>query len=321
VKSRQDAESETVRERTWNWFISDLRTRLKPASAIVLIMTRWHESDLGGLLEKQQPGLWTILKLPAIAEENDPLGRQIGEWLWSDDAYDYASELKALCSEFETNGATREWAALYQQRPRPTEGALFKTGLIIAIDAIPSGATFIRAWDLAATAQVGTRDPDWTVGLKLARLPDGRWIVADVARDRLDPSGVEKMILATASQDGPTVKISLPQDPGQAGKSQSRNLAGKLAGYDVHVSREDGDKAVRATAVAAQCGVGNLLVLKAPWNAVFLDELSGFPSASKDDQVDALSRAFNVLNSGPPKPKIVMPFVAGVQLVCTGNPS
>jgi hypothetical protein len=112
--------------------------------------------------------LWRVVSLPAIAEETDALGRAPGEWLWSDDAYGYstelrkASELRKVHAEYEAAGATRDWAALYQQRPRPAEGSLFKVGNIAVLDAMPAGGITVRAWDLAATAQTGTRDPDWT---------------------------------------------------------------------------------------------------------------------------------------------------------------
>jgi hypothetical protein len=85
TRSRADAESSTVRESQWAWFTGDLRTRLKPDAAIVVIMTRWHADDLGGRLLDRQPELWRVVSLPAIAEENDALGREPGEWLWSDD--------------------------------------------------------------------------------------------------------------------------------------------------------------------------------------------------------------------------------------------
>jgi predicted phage terminase large subunit-like protein len=295
VKSRQDADSEVYRERTWKWFWADLGPRLKPDGRIILMHTRWHEDDLAGRLLQTQQHKWRVLKLPALASaEDDPLGREIGEPLWLDGDYGYGRELFGKRDDFEQTGGMREWASLYQQEPRPTEGALFKVGNITVVDAPPT-CTSVRAWDLAATAKTGTRDPDWTVGLKLGRLQDGRCIVLDVRRIRGDPADVEQAIVGVASQDGKQVTIGLPQDPGQAGKAQARYLVGKLAGYDVRVSPETGDKATRAAPAAAQCNIGNLLMVRAEWNERFLDELSAFPSGSKDDQVDALSRAFGML--------------------------
>ena len=79
VKSREEAESQTYRERVYEWYRSDLFTRLQPQSSLILIMTRWHADDLAGriLASEEGPG-WTVVNLPALAESNDPLGREVG---------------------------------------------------------------------------------------------------------------------------------------------------------------------------------------------------------------------------------------------------
>lgn len=301
TRSRADAESETVRESQWAWFTGDLRTRLKPDAWIIVIMTRWHMDDLGGRLIDRQPGLWEVISIPAQADsEDDPLGRDIGEWLWSDDQYGYGGELAKVKREYEAAGAMRDWAALYQQKPVMADGAIFKTGMIQIVDAIPAGTTFARAWDLAATAQTGTRDPDWTAGVKIGRCLDGRIIVADVKRERHGPDGVEALIYNTATQDGKAIRIGLPQDPGQAGKQQVLHLTRKLSGWRVDSSPESGDKATRAAPFASQVNVGNVLLLRGDWNAAYLDELASFPGGMKDDQVDASSRGFAMVSSNPP---------------------
>lgn len=298
TRSRADAESEVVRESQWAWFTGDLRTRLKPDAAIVVIMTRWHMDDIGGRLLERQPDLWKVVSLPAMAEINDALGRLPGEWLWGDDGYGYGAELVKAHEEYVAAGAMRDWAALYQQRPTLAEGAVFKIEKIGVFDVPSAGAQVVRAWDLAATADTGTRNPDWTVGLKLLRTPDNKFIVLDVVRLRGGPDEVEAAIVNTAAQDGPAVRVGLPQDPGQAGKQQVLYLTKKLAGYRVDSSPESGDKATRAAPVASQANVGNLHLVRAGWNHPLLDELAAFPNGLKDDQVDALSRAFMML-TGP----------------------
>lgn len=296
TRSRADAESEVVRESQWNWFTGDLRTRLKPNAAIVVIMTRWHPDDMGGRLLDRQPGLWRVVSLPAMAVDDDPLGRAPGDWLWDGDpTYGYGAELRKVFAEYEAAGAMRDWSALFQQAPRPAKGSLFKTIMISTVDAAPAGRNVVRAWDLAATAATGTRDPDWTACVKVMRTDDARYAVLDVVRIRGGPDEVEQAIVNTAQQDGRHVRIGLPQDPGQAGKQQVLYLTRKLAGYTVESSPETGDKATRASPVASQANVGNLMVVKAKWNAAFLDELGAFPDGTKDDQVDALSRAFSMV--------------------------
>lgn len=321
IKGREAADSEANREKVWEWYTGDLTPRMKPDGRIILMHTRWHEDDLAGRLLAAERAEWTVLNVPAQAEdEDDPLGRRVGEYLWADDNYGFAAKIAADHRRYERTGALREWSSQYQQRPRPTDGALFKTSLVTALDAAPAVVAQVRAWDLAATAKTGTRDPDWTVGLKLGRLADNRYVVLDVVRTRGDPADIEALILATASRDGKGVPISLPQDPGQAGKTQVRYLAGKLAGYTVHVSTETGSKETRASPVASQCNVGNLLIVRGPrgadWNPAFLDELAAFPAGAKDDQVDALSRAFERLALAPKVP-IVGAIVAMTPRVMT----
>ena len=109
------------------------------------------------------------------------------------------------------------------------------------------------------------------------------------------PEAVVAAIRRAADQDGPSVAIGLPQDPGQAGRSQVGYLTARLAGWRVVSSPETGAKAVRAMPVASQANAGNVSVLRAGWNRIFLDELSAFPGGRCDDQVDALSRAFAML--------------------------
>lgn len=293
-KGRQEAESPGERDTVWNWYRAEVVTRLKPKGRIVIINTRWHEDDLSGrLLVEARNGTgaqWRVLNLPAIAEEGDQLGRAPGEPLWPE-----WEDLPALARKRAEVGE-REWAALYQQRPSPLEGTLFKAENIGIVPAAPAGGSIVRAWDLAATEQIGGRDPDWTVGLKLMRDPASkRFFVLDVVRLRGSPNAVEQAIINTASQDGYAVRIGLPQDPGQAGKHQVQYLTSRLAGYRITSSPETGSKETRAMPVASQTEVGNVALVKGDWNRTFLAELTGFPSATHDDQVDALSRAFGML--------------------------
>jgi predicted phage terminase large subunit-like protein len=289
VKNHAEADSPAARETLWQWFQADLMPRLKPGGRIVLVMTRWHEDDLGGRL-LAGPDRWDTLCLPALAETGDPLGRAVGEPLWPE------WENAALLARKRRAVGERMWHALFQQRPRPDAGTLFRPEQITLLDATPEWSGAVRAWDLAATEAAKGQNPDWTVGLKLGRTAGGTCVL-DVKRLRGGPMAVEQAIVATAEADGRTVMVGLPQDPGQAGKQQVAHLRRRLAGFRVDASMESGSKLTRAGPVSAHVESGGLSVLRAPWTAAFLDELRDFPHGRHDDQVDALARAFALVET------------------------
>jgi predicted phage terminase large subunit-like protein len=285
IRSFADAESFSAREHLWDWFRSELVTRLKPGGRIALIMTRWHCDDLAGRLIER--GGWDVLRLPALAESNDPLGRDVGGALWPEwESGAALAEKRALVGE-------RQFSALFQQAPVRDGGQLFDARKMRVVDAVPDGLA-VRAWDLAGTMDA-TGDPDWTVGVKLLRDASGGLFVDDVVRFRGVPGEVAERIRAVAAADGAQVAIGLPQDPGQAGKSQVMFMTQMLAGFQVSATPETGAKAVRAMPIAAQVSAGVVSIRRAAWNSAFVDELSSFPNGRKDDQVDAMSRAFSML--------------------------
>ncbi len=295
VKSHAEADSAAAREALWQWSQADLLPRLKPGGRIVLVMTRWHEDDLAGRLLAGQDG-WKTLCLPALAEADDPLGRGAGEPLWPEwESGDLLARKRRAVGE-------RMWHALFQQRPRPDAGTLFRPEHIELLDAEPPCDRAVRAWDLAATEAGEGGDPDWTVGLKLGRVGPGVCVL-DVVRLRGGPLAVEQAIIATAEADGCRVPIGLPQDPGQAGVQQVAHLKRRLAGFRVAASPESGSKMTRAGPVSAQVQSGGLAVLRARWTASLLDELRDFPHGRKDDQVDALARAFALLEDSGGEPR------------------
>jgi len=178
---------------------------------------------------------------------------------------------------------------------RPAAGLFFQRGWCPLVDAAPSDMRILRGWDLGATPKTESNDPDWTAGTKIGKTPDGRFFVLHHCRDRLSPSGVERLIKNTADADGKRVEISLPQDPGQAGKSQVASLTKMLVGFNVRSSPESGDKITRFSPFSAQAEAGNVFVIRGPWNEDWFNELEGFPEGSHDDDADSTSRAFNAL--------------------------
>ena len=281
------------------------------ADGFVSHNTRWHEDDLAGrLLDEMAAGAdqWRILNLPALAEEDDVLGRSPGEPLWPEwEGVDQLQRKRTAIGE-------REWAALFQQHPRPAEGALFKIGQIEILPACPPLVQRARGWDLAATSAIGTRDPDWTVGVGGGITAEGKYVIWDVQRMRGGPDEVRALVKQTAIIDGQTVRIGIPQDPGQAGKDQIlayvRMLSGfTIGGQSVIANGQTGfkpgprpvtgDKGTRAEPFASQVNVGNVAIVRGDWNRAFLDEFAAFPSGTHDDQVDACSEMFSLVGLGP----------------------
>ena len=298
--STTTAESDTERTKTTRQFREGALNRLNDAqrSAIVVIMQRLHEDDLAGVILKLKMG-FTHLMLPQEFEPERRCETAIG----FKDPRDYDSELldpvrwpREVWEKYKRETTAYAIAGQYQQRPAPREGGIFKRHWFETVPAVPVGAQYVRGWDLAAS--VSDRAP-YTAGVLLA-LHNGTYYVEDVVRERVEPAGVERLIHATAAYDGPDVRISIPQDPGQAGKVQVLAFAKLLAGFDVRFTPESGDKEQRALPVSAQAEAGNIKIVRGDWNDAFLDELCSFPTGTYKDQTDALSRAFSMLLARKP---------------------
>ena len=182
---------------------------------------------------------------------------------------------------------------------RPAAGLYFKRHWCQIVDAIPAAVKFKRYWDLAATEKTESNDPDFTESVLLGRDPVTKlYYVADWTYMRDTPLQVEKAIKNTASADGVSVSIGLPQDPAQAGKAQAEHLVRQLSGYDARAKPERGDKPLRFSPFSAQCEAGNVKILRKPWNSAFFDNLEAFPEAAHDDTADACSGAFGMHQAG-----------------------
>ena len=158
----------------------------------------------------------------------------------------------------------------------------------------------VRAWDLAATLpSEAYPDPDYTVGVKMAKLSNGELVVMDMVRFRARTGDVLARIAEVAKGDGRDCRISIPIDPGQAGVVAGEYMRSQLSKYGpVVLTRADRGKLARFQPFAAAAEEGKIRVLAAEWNDTFFYELERFTgtrSRIKDDIVDATSDAFRVL--------------------------
>jgi predicted phage terminase large subunit-like protein len=301
VKNQEEAESQIQREAVWQWYQTVAYPRLRPPGAIVLIMTRWHEDDLAGrLLKAEAEGgdKWRVLRLPAMAEEDDPLGRTFGTALWPE-RYDGEKLVRIR----EVIGS-RAWASLYQQSPKPREGNMFWREWFEIIEALPKGLAYCRFWDTATGSASGS-DPDYHAGCLEGRDKEGRTYIADMRRSRDSPADLEALLRYTAASDkiqagdNGSLRIRMEQEKGASGKLYVDNIQRTvLQSYAFAGVPVTGSKEVRAAPLAAQAEGGHVKVLRAPWNGAFFDELEAFPNGAHCDQVDAASGAYLELAMG-----------------------
>ena len=303
--STEKAESDKERETATRIFRESVPTRVvDPASsAIIIIMQRLHQADVSGVAMDLKLG-YTEVVLPMEFEPDHP---HVCNTRWGKDPRTQPGELlfparypREVVERDKVPLGSYGVAGQFQQRPAPREGGMFKKHWFEIVNAAPAGGSPARGWDLAATdaREAGGAEAAYTAGVRMKRVR-GVFYVEDVRRDKLSGAGVETFMLNTARQDGVGVPIDFPQDPGQAGKSQAKYLAGRLAGYRVHYSPETGDKVTRAEAFAAQAEAGNVKLVKGPWNDDYINELALFPGGKYKDQVDASSRAFHRVLQAP----------------------
>lgn len=302
VKGAEEARSETHRETNRDWYDAEFATREEPGGAQVIVQTRWHELDLSGWLldrERQEPEGWHIMHFPAIYEglpdypesctvELDP--RDEGEPL--------CPERKPL-SELEAYRNRRPYyfSALFQGKPRPREGGMFTRDHFEAVDAseVPDKGEVIRYWDRASTSGGG----DYTVGVKARWYPIGgdehRFVIEDVERGQWGTNEREDRFSQIIDQDGPDVKQWIEEEGGSSGKDAVRATAQRNPGYTIEGDPVTGSKGDRADPLASWGATDNIYLVRAPWNDTFIRELTGFPNARHDDQVDAASGAYSKL--------------------------
>lgn len=298
IKDAAEARSAIVRENVWDWWKVSIVQRFWPRTRALIIATRWHEDDLIGRLKEQEAALpeaqrtWTFVNLPALAGDDDPLGRAPGAALWPEE-----KNAAFLASLRDVEMGVRDFEAVFQGNPTPREGTTFKVGKLRYCDAadVPALEAVCRAWDLAATEGAG----DYTAGVKMGRGTDGLTYVLDTVRGQWDAATRNARMRETAALDGPSVRVRIPQDPGQAGKEQAAALTRMLAGVPVKALPVSGDKATRADPFASQINAGgpdapgNVVLVRGAWNSAFVEELRAFPNGAHDDQVDASADAFN----------------------------
>lgn len=289
LKDHQEANSFATREKVWQWYISTAYTRLMPDAAIIVIMTRWHVDDLVGRLldpnrvkELAEAGLtgetWEVVSLPAIAKDNDPMGRQVGEAL---DPVRYPIDAlrgkRIVMDRF-------NWSALYEQNPVPAGGRYINGEYIriVSPEDVPKNQRWFRFWDLAATVK---KESDWTVGLKGCLIGDTLYLADEIRGQWAWPQARAKIMQAAAAERIP-VGIEVV---GQSVTTYDdlQDLIGEWC--VVRKLTPETDKLTRALPWIPKVENRKVCLVRGDWNIDFINELEAFPRGTHDDRVDAVS--------------------------------
>jgi len=288
IRNREEANSPVMKEKIRDFYREDLYSRLEPNGAMVLINTRWSNDDVIAFATELDPS-FIVLNIPAICDdpENDLLGRELNESIWPErySTQDYL-DIKSVMGSM-------GFSALYMGKPIPKEGAMFNADSIKIIDDIPKMVRTVRSYDIASSSGKN----DYSVGVLMGIDVNNCYYLLDLWREQVGTKDRDDKILRIAEVDGKDVKITLPLDPGSAGKSLTFYWTKMLAGYIIEFVRPTKSKEVRAEPLSVQINNGNVYMKKAIWNKDLLNEFQTFPFDSHDDIVDACSDAFNELTT------------------------
>jgi len=319
LRDRADAESETVRARQWGWYTDVARTRLMPGAAIVLTSTRWHADDLPGrILNSSSADQWIVLNMPALAEQDDQLGRLEGEPLWPEwYGLDALNDLKRELG-------SRGWLALYQQRPTSAEGGLFKRDWWQRFDPLIMRRRGLKPRILVVDAanKAGVAN-DFSVATVWGKL-NGFYYVMDLWRERVEYPALKQRVRDLWEQwkvplliEDAGNGIALIQDlrrPEHTAQGDTLRALPVLA-YDPGRA----NKIARATVVTPIVEARLVhLPTDADWVRDWIEEHAAFPSAAHDDQVDNTTSALGWLEEHDASSDTVREMLSGPLRVSVG---
>ena len=288
VKNRQEADLASYRDRVWDEWLNSIKTRLSAKGKVIIIMTRWHLDDLAGRVAREEKDNVHLINLPCEAEENDPLGRKIGDALFPEIGKDKAWLEKFKLSYQSAEGA-RAWSALFQGRPSSLEGNMLKRHWWKFYDKVPQNLEYqLQSWDCTFKDSDGTDRVSGQVwGIRGADI-----FLLDRVKDRMDFVTTIKAIEAM-SKKWPETGTKLIEDKanGPAVISMLKHKIGGLIAIN-----PKGSKIARTSAVSPLIEAGNVYLPSvdiAPWINDFIEECAAFPNGAHDDDVDSMSQALS----------------------------
>lgn len=303
---RTTSEQEIKKANYWMDNVLPFRKVDKDVTLMVMIMQRLHQDDPTAHLMKANA------KLLAKGEPSDIKHISIPGEI---NNYRHTVKPKSLIKRYSKEGlldpirlskkalATYEALGNYTyggqigQDPVPLGGGMIEVDKLVIVHEVPPPyqiKAVVRYWDKAGTEG---GDGPYSVGVKMAKLVDGRFLILDVKRGRWSTNKRENIILATANADGSKVKVYVEQEPGSGGKESAEATVRNLSGFSIYKDRPQGDKTLRADPFSVQVNESNVLMLYGAWNTLYVDELKHFPNSLYKDQTDASSGAFAKLTN------------------------
>lgn len=290
IKDRKDADSITIRNRVWEWYTSTAYTRLAPGGGVLVVQTRWHEDDFAGrLIEAMRADCgdhFDVINYPAVAEQDEP-HRKAGDPLHADRFP--LSQLQKIRQAI----GERDWASLYQQHPAPAGGAVFKREWFRHYKAAELPRRWdlvLQSWDFTFKDSAGADNVCGTVwGVKGPNA-----FLLDLVCEKLSFTGSVQAIRAM-TQKWPEAFIKLVEDKAN-GTAIIDYLRKEIPGMIPITPTES--KLTRANAVTPAFEAGNVWLPEPRayrWVDAYLQELSTFPSAAHDDQVDSTTQAIKYI--------------------------
>jgi predicted phage terminase large subunit-like protein len=293
IKNSDDARSKLMRDKLWTWFSQVAMTRVMGVQGrVVICMTRWHEDDLVGRLtnprnsyyDPEEAAKWEVINIPAFAEENDPLGREVGEILWPERTPEvFLNSMRRL----DPSG----FSAQFMGRPSPPEGNLFKRANIQSYQPhqLPRNLRYYAASDHAVSL-AANRDPT-CMGVVGVDSEDNVWILPDLIWRQLDAEQQVEGMLDLMQRYKPLLWTA---ERGHISLSLGPFLRKRMNEEKTYITIDERvpskDKQTRAQAIAGRVSMKKVYLPKfAPWFEDAVDELLNFPNGVHDDFVDFLA--------------------------------
>ena len=283
IKNRQEANSETVRKKIYDWYSSTAYTRLSPIGGVIMMCTRWHLDDLiGKVLSDKNQKPFHVISYPAIAEHDEPHRKQ-GEALHPERfSLEILNEIKSTLS-------TADWLSLYQQKPVPEGGAIFETSKLRYYDESSEPKRFdqiVGSWDMTFKEN---KTSDFVVGQLWGR-KGADFYLLDMVRDRMDFVKTLKVFINFANKHK-KCNCWLVEDKAN-GTAIISTLKKHISGIIPITPKES--KQERAYAITPYLEAGNIFF---PKNQNFTkdleEEMLQFPAGAHDDTVDSMTQALN----------------------------